>query len=147
MIKLQEKSVILELKSKNKESSLNELAQLLHDQCSTIDLATICQLLQERELVGSTGVGNGVAIPHAKVRQLDQILICLGRSQGGIQFDSIDNQPVHILFMILSPADRPDEYLETLAKVSRFLKKSETRRQLRQATSAKKIVELFNSSV
>lgn len=147
MIKLREESVILELKARNKEGSLNELAELLHGQCPTVDLATVCRLLEERELVGSTGVGNGVAIPHAKVKQLDHILLSLGRSQEGIQFDSIDNQPVHIIILILSPADRPDDYLKTLAKVSRFLKNPEMRRQLKQATSTNKIVELFNNSV
>ena len=147
MITLQEESVIFELKSRNKEGSLNELVKLLHAQCPTVELSTICSLIKERELVGSTGVGNGVAIPHAKVRALDRILIALGRSQEGIQFDSIDNQPVHIIILILSPADRPETYLKTLAKVSRFLKKPEMRRQLKQAASAKRLVELFNSSV
>lgn len=147
MIKLQEESVILELKARNMEGVLMELAELLHRQCTHIDLANLYNLLNEREQVGSTGVGNGVAIPHAKVKKLERILVCLGRSHEGIHFDSIDNQPVHLIVLILSPADRPEDYLKTLAKISRFLKQPEMRRQLRQAPTAAKLVEFFNNSI
>ena len=146
MVILREGSVILELKSRNKEEVLMELAEILHKDCPSIDLGVTHSLLKEREQVGSTGVGNGVAIPHAKIEDLDRVLICLGLSPDGINFDAIDNQPVSIIFMILSPADRPDEYLKELARVSRFLKQPEMRRKVRQASTQENITQLFNSA-
>jgi PTS system nitrogen regulatory IIA component len=97
-------------------------------------------------MIGSTGVGNGVAIPHGKIEKLDGILIGFGRSLNGIGFDSIDNQPVHLLVMLLSPVQVIDKYLKTLARVSRLLKQPETRRILRTTESRQKIVEIFQEA-
>ena len=140
---LKEKNILLDIKAKNKESVLRELAEVAHQDCPQVDLEVLYQLLLEREQIGSTGVGNGVAIPHARIDNLDAIQLCFGRTNDGIGFDAIDNQPVHFIVMILSPVDQPEKYLKTLATVSRFLKKPELRRQLRLAENSKKIVEIF----
>jgi len=140
---LKEKNILLDIKAKNKESVLRELAEVAHQDCPQVDLEVLYQLLLEREQIGSTGVGNGVAIPHARIENLDAIQLCFGRTNDGIGFDAIDNQPVHFIVMILSPVDQPEKYLKTLATVSRFLKKPELRRQLRLAENSKKIVEIF----
>lgn len=147
MIKLQEEDIILDLEAGNKERVLKELTGALHRHCSHLDEEDLYTIVHERELIGSTGVGNGVAIPHGKVEKLDRILLSFGRSQGGVHFDSIDNQPVSLFVMILSPAGETRDYLQTLAEVSRLLKLPEKRRALRLATSREEIVHIFNSPV
>jgi len=143
MLHLSEDSVLLDIKARNKDGVLQELAAAVHKECPKVDLETLCRLLRERENIGSTGVGNGVAIPHAGVDDLDRIHLGFARSREGIGFEAIDNQPIYLVVMILSPADKPDEYLKTLGAVSRSLKKPEIRRQLRVAETRKKIVEIL----
>lgn len=146
MIHLQEEDIVLDLKAHNKEGVLKELAEVLHKHCSHVELENLFDVVSEREQIGSTGVGNGVAIPHGKIKDIERILICFGRSQGGIQFDSIDNQPVSLFVMILSPVEVADNYLKTLAQVSRLLKQPDKRRFLRLAKSRDNIADIFNSS-
>ena len=143
---LNEKCIVMDLQSKNKEGALNELAQKIHDQLPEIETDSLYKLLRDREQIGSTGVGNGVAIPHAKIDKLDHTHLCFGRSHNGIGFDAIDNQPVHLLIMIVSPLGRPNEYLKILASVSRLLKQPEIRRRLRTAENTEEIIELFQQS-
>ncbi len=143
MLELKEDSVLLDIKARNKDGVLKELAAAVHRDCPQVDLDTLYRLLRERENIGSTGVGNGVAIPHAKVSKLDRIHLGFGRSNEGIGFEAIDNQPVHFIVMILSPPDKPDEYLKTLGAVSRVLKKPEIRQQLSMAEDRNNILEIL----
>ena len=144
MVQLEEQCIILELESTGKEAVLRELAETVHDKCTLIDLDTLYQVLAEREQLGSTGVGNGVAIPHGKVRGLKKILLCFGRSSSGVSFDAVDNQPVHLFVMILSPSGMDKEYLQTLARVSKLLKDAATRKKLKQSVGTEPILKLFN---
>lgn len=146
MILLQEENIALDLKGRNKDGVLKELALVLHKQCPQVNIESLYRVLRDRELLGSTGLGNGVAIPHGKIEKLDRILIGFGRSQNGIAFDSVDNQPVHLLVMLLSPVQVIDEYLKTLAVVSRLLRQPETRKILRTTASREEIVTLFNKA-
>ena len=146
MVPLDKQYIILELESTGKDGVLRELAATVHAQCPLIDMDTLSQVLTEREQLGSTGVGNGVAIPHGKVTGLEKMLLCFGRSSSGISFDAVDNQPVHLIVMILSPPAMAGEYLQTLARVSKLLKDATTRNRLLQAADAETILELFNRS-
>lgn len=146
MILLQEENIVLDLKSRNKDGVLKELALVLHKQCPQVKMESLYRVLRDRELLGSTGVGNGVAIPHGKIEKLDRILIGFGRNQNGIAFDSVDNQPVHLLVMLLSPVQVIDEYLKTLAALSRLLRQPETRKILRTTASREEIVAIFNKA-
>ena len=82
----------------------------------------------------------------AKVPGLEKIILCFGRSTRGISFDAVDNRPVHLFVQILSPMGMANEYLHTLARISRILKNEQNRRLLMQATSKEEILELFNAS-
>jgi len=146
MLQLEEECVLLDIQARSKEGVLREMAEALQVQCPQVRLEDLCQVLHEREQIGSTGVGSGVALPHGKVKGLERIHYCFGRSQEGISFDSIDNQPVHFVFMILSPLDVAEEYLKTLARASRLLKQPERRRQLRQAATKQEIIALFQQA-
>ncbi|MHB8809752.1 MAG: PTS sugar transporter subunit IIA [Desulfobulbaceae bacterium] len=146
ILRLAEDTILLEMTAKNKEGALQELAAVLQQKCPQVSLEAICRVLRERELIGSTGVGNGVAIPHGRVEGLSQILFCLGRSLDGISFDAIDNQPVHYFFLILSPLNVANEYLQTLARASRLLKQPEKRRLLRLATTKEEVSDIFGQA-
>jgi len=146
MLELGDQCIILEMESASKADALQELAAAVDSSCDAVDQQTLVQVLQEREQVGSTGVGNGVAIPHAKVPGLDRMILCFGRSSNGISFDAVDNRPVHLFVQILSPMGMAREYLQTLAHVSRLLKEEQNRRLLMQATSKEEILALFNET-
>jgi len=146
MIQLQEEDILLDLKARNKEGALKELAEVLHKHCPHLKIENVYQVLRDREQIGSTGVGNGVAIPHGKIKELDRILLGFGRSRNGISYDSIDNQPVHLLVMILSPVRVVDEYLKTLAMISRLLKQPEKRRALRITESPREVIDIFQQA-
>lgn len=144
MVQLEEQCILLELVSTDKEAVLRELAETVHDKYTLIDQDTLYQVLAEREQLGSTGVGNGVAIPHGKVSGLKKLLLCFGRSSSGISFDAVDNQPVHLFVMILSPTGMDNEYLQTLARVSKLLKDPATRHKLKHSDGKEPILKLFN---
>ncbi len=144
MLELKKDSIILEMKAIGKESALRELAALAAVQCGRFTEEILYTVLLEREAVGSTGVGNGVAIPHGKIEGLEDILLCFGRSRAGLNFDAIDNRPVYLFILLLSPADKAMEYLQTLAQVSKILKNTTTRQQLLDSTTREQIVALFN---
>jgi len=146
MVQLEGQCIIPKLESTGKEGVLRELSRAVHDKCPLTDLDTLYQVLTEREQLGSTGVGNGVAIPHGKVAGLEKLLLCFGRSSSGISFDAVDNQPVYLFIMILSPPGMAGECLQTLARVSKLLKDATVRNRLLQAADAETILELFNRS-
>jgi PTS system nitrogen regulatory IIA component len=146
MILLQEENIVLDLTARNKDGVVKELALVLHKQCPQVNIESLYRVLRDRELLGSTGLGNGVALPHGKIEKLDRILIGFGRNQNGIAFDSVDNQPVHLLVMLLSPVQVIDEYMRTLAMVSRLLRQPETRKILRTTASREEIVTIFNKA-
>ncbi len=145
MLSLGDQCIILEMKSVGKDEALKELAATVHASYGKVDQDQLLAVLQEREQVGSTGVGNGVAIPHAKVPGLDRLLLCFGRSTAGISFEAIDNRPVHLFVQILSPTYMADEYLHSLARISRLLKIEANRKLLMQARDKQQILDLFNT--
>ncbi|MBP7926437.1 MAG: PTS sugar transporter subunit IIA [Desulfobulbaceae bacterium] len=138
-------AIILEMQATGKEGALRELAALAATRCGRCTAETLYTILLEREAIGSTGVGNGVAIPHGKVAGLDDILLCFGRSRDGIDFDAIDSRPVHLFVLLLSPASKAAEYLKALARVSRILKNETTRQELLASSSPEAIVTLFEA--
>jgi nitrogen PTS system EIIA component len=144
---LTEECIIMHIPGKKtKEVVLGEMAELVHRQAPRISLETVFNALWEREQIGSTGVGNGVAIPHARIKGLEKMLFCFGRSLEGISYDAVDNQPVYYIFMILCPADAAEAYLKTLAGASRLLRQPEIRRRLRLATDQREIIDIFRQA-
>jgi PTS system nitrogen regulatory IIA component len=146
MIELSEGCIVLELKSTHKEGLLEEMAGAVQKKYPELNAQTIQQVLLEREQIGSTGVGNGVAIPHGKLHDLDQCLVCFGRSTKGVGFEAKDNKPVHLVVMILSPVNMAQEYLQTLAKISKLMNSESNRNKFLQASSKKFIQQLFSMS-
>jgi PTS system nitrogen regulatory IIA component len=140
---LKKEAIILEMKAATKDGALRELASVAAVLCGRFTEEILYNVLLEREAVGSTGVGNGVAIPHGKLEGLDDILLCFGRSRAGLNFDAIDNRPVHLFVLLLSPAGKAAEYLQTLARISKILKDGANRQRLLESTSREEIAALF----
>ena len=97
----------------------------------------------ERERLGSTGIGDGVALPHGKLRGLDKLLLSFGRSIDGLDFDSIDERPAYLFFLLLAPENSAGMHLKFLAKISRMLKDGNLRQRLMQAKSREEIYKVI----
>jgi PTS system nitrogen regulatory IIA component len=91
--------------------------------------------LLEREKLGSTGIGDGVAIPHGKLVNLEELIVSFGRSKEGVEFDAMDGKPAHIFFLLMAPEDTTGKHLKALAKISKMLKDSTFRKKLLEAKS------------
>jgi len=123
------------LQAKNKTDALQELVQTIIDGGLKLNLAAVMEVLQQREKLGSTGIGDGVAIPHGKIPGLPELVVAFGRSKEGISFDSIDGRPVHIFFLLLAPENSAGQHLKILAKISKMLKVVDFRKKLMDAKS------------
>jgi nitrogen PTS system EIIA component len=139
MPQLTKDAIILEMKAATKEGALRELAALAATLCGRFTEETLYNVVLERESVGSTGVGNGVAIPHGKIEGLDEILLCFGRSRAGVNFDAVDKRPAHLFVLLLSPAGKAEEYLHALARVSKILRENAKRQRLLTALQKKRL--------
>ncbi len=127
---LTKESVCGELLATDKKEVLEELASLTSGVYPQLSAEEILKVLLEREKLGSTGVGNGVAIPHGKIAGLDHIVAIFGRSNKGIDFNSHDNKNTHLFFVLLAPENAAGNHLHVLARLSRLLKTEETRNLL-----------------
>lgn len=133
---LTKNSVFGELKSTDKKGILQELADKVVEAYPALDGPKVLQVLLERERLGSTGVGNGVAIPHGKISSLDSIIACFGRSKTGIDFQSHDHKPAVLFFVLLAPEKVIGNHLQALARLSRLLKSESVRNHLIEVSSA-----------
>ena len=140
---MSEDLISLKLKSKNKDDVLMELADLIavspdvHNEENVIYKALI-----EREKLGSTGIGKGVAIPHAKTDAADRLTIAFGISKDKIDFKSLDNESVNIFFVFASPMKDSQVYLKVLARISRLIREEEFRNELLACKTPAEVIEL-----
>ncbi len=130
---LPETLVIPALTGKNKEEVLRELANAMAAQHPDIDANRLVDVLWERERLGSTAIGDGIAIPHGKLPGLKTVLGAFGRHPQGVDFQSLDGKPTKLLFLLVAPEDSVGQHLKALARVSRLLKDSAFRNQLMTA--------------
>jgi len=133
---LNEEAISLSLQARDKESSIKELVQLLESAHHVDTKGEILSKVLQRESMMSTGVGNGVAIPHGKTRLLDQLVAACGISRAGIDFDSMDGEPATLFILLVSPENLRGPHVKALANVSRLLKEESVRDSLRQSESA-----------
>ncbi|MGQ9858379.1 MAG: PTS sugar transporter subunit IIA [Thermodesulfobacteriota bacterium] len=124
-------SVIAELKATGKHDIIRELVDVLPRQ--KLDRDRVVQVLMDREKLGSTGIGDGVAIPHGKLAELDSILGAFGRSTKGVEFESLDGNPTHLFFLLVAPENSAGAHLKALARISRLFKDGQFRRTLMDA--------------
>ena len=101
------------------------------------------EVLLDRERLGSTGIGDNIAIPHGKLAQLSRLMLCFGRSIKGVDFDSMDGKPSHLFFMLLAPVNSAGLHLKALAKISRMLMSQPFRDHLLKAEGTEEIYRLI----
>lgn len=137
-------SVVLSLKANNKRQLLQELAQKASE-LTGINDRTIFDTILERENLGSTGFGGGTALPHGRLSELQEVFGLFVRLTSPIDFDAIDNKPVDLVFLLLSPESNGADHLTALAQISRILKDEETCAKLRAASSKEEIQALLTN--
>ena len=133
------------LQAKNKTEVLQELVQTIIDGGLKLDSSVAMEILQQREKLGSTGIGDGVAIPHGKIPVLEDLVVAFGRSKEGISFDAIDGKPVHLFFLLLAPENSAGQHLKALAKISKMLKVVDFRKNLMDAKSSDDLYKIIIS--
>lgn len=145
---LKEPLIVPHLHAHDKTGVLQEMAEHLlahvaHAGTVTITAGDIATALVTREQLGSTGVGEGVAIPHAKIPGIVNLVAAFGRAPKGVAFDAIDLQPVHLIFVLLVPENSAGAHLKALARISRLLKNSEFRERLMRTDGTRPIYAAF----
>jgi PTS system nitrogen regulatory IIA component len=139
---LLKEAILSDLKANDKKRVLEELvtpvariADLNHDY--------LVKVLMERERLGSTGIGEGIGIPHGKVKDLESLVLGFGLSKKGVDFDSMDGQPAHIFFLLLTPENSTGLHLKLLARISRILKNDPFKQKLLRATNRDEIYSII----
>src|SRR5262247_4098688 len=134
---------VRDLVAKTKDAALEEMVDLVCTSDAVTDRAALLAAVRERERVLSTGIGLGIAIPHAKIPGVSRFVVAVGRHKTGIDFDAIDGKPVHLVVLIAGPQDAQDRYLRLLARLSQRLKQEDVRKKILEATSSKDIVAIL----
>ncbi|MBU4318298.1 MAG: PTS sugar transporter subunit IIA [Proteobacteria bacterium] len=135
---LNKNAILTDLKSTDKKGVIEELASPLA-QIAGMDQENLVTVLLERERLGSTGIGGGIGIPHGKFKELNTLLLGFGLSRKGVDFESMDNRPTHIFFMLITPENSTGLHLKLLSRISRLLKNDLFKEKLQQAANADEI--------
>lgn len=135
-------AIIADLKAKNKSEIIEELSQAVAPVAGA-EAEDVAAVLMERENLGSTGIGGGIAIPHGKLETVKSIAVGFGRSTKGIEFDSLDNRPVHLFFLLLTPEHSTGGHLKVLAQISKLLKMDQFKERLLSAGSTEQIHQII----
>lgn len=134
-----------ELKSQDKNAVIEELLDLFVDNGYIKDKDIVLEMLNQRETLGSTGIGNGIAIPHGRTTAAADVIIAFGKSSNGIEFSSIDHKPVYLFFMVIAPPhDKGNIYLPILGSLVTVLNKNENREQLKQINTFDELMSIID---
>jgi PTS system fructose-specific IIC component len=135
--------IVMEVKSNEKIAVIKELAQVLIDKNIVSNPEGFFAAILKRENLESTGIGQGVAIPHARTTTVKNIALVFGRSQTGVDFSSLDGLPSHLIFLIAAPEDKKTEYIMTLAHLSKLLRKNDARNTLLKVQTPQEVKEII----
>lgn len=136
-------SVIPELQSHDKAAALDEMAGWLASCHRPLEKQKVLQVLQDRERISTTAIGEGVAIPHGKLSGADRVLAVFARSLQGVDFASLDGEPTHLFFALIAPENAAADHLKALARISRLLKDDVLRRRLMQAKGQQELYDII----
>ena len=143
---INEKAISLTLAARDKDSCIKELVQLLESAHRVNTKGEILSKVLQRESMTSTGIGNGVAIPHGKTRLLDHLVAACGVSPGGMEFDSMDGEPAYLFILLVSPESLRGPHVKALANISRLLKEESVRLGLRQSRTPLEFLSLLREA-
>lgn len=131
------------LKGKTKKAVMEELVAKLVDAEKLVDKKKVMQVLMDREELGSTGVGHGIAIPHGKCDSVKDLVAAFGVSKTGVAFDALDGEPVYLVFLLVAPEKQAGAHLKALAKISGLLKDKYFRKALLQAATVEEVLKII----
>jgi PTS system nitrogen regulatory IIA component len=137
--------IISDLSARTKSEVLAELVSPLTAKYPNLDPTRVTQVLMDREMLGTTGIGDGIAIPHGKLDSIEQVMVVVGRSRDGVDFASLDHKPATIFFTVLAPAAVVGLHLKLLATVSRLLKDDTFRRAFAASPGQDELWSLLQS--
>ena len=141
---LNEEWVIPDLKGTDKASVLKELSSVLVTPCQMTSVEDLLQVLLDREKLGSTGIGEGIAIPHGRLKKLKKFFISFGRSVKGVDFDSIDRKPSQLFFLVMAPENSAVDNLKLLSRIVTLLKEPSFKKRLMGAQSQKELFQVIS---
>ena len=141
---LKEEWMIPELQGTDKASILKELSSVLVKPCQVTSVEELLQVLLDREKLGSTGIGEGIAIPHGRLKKLKKFIISFGRSSRGVDFDSIDQKPSQLFFLVMAPENSAVDNLKLLGRIVTLLKEPSFKRRLMEAPSRRDLFQIIS---
>lgn len=139
---LQKEAILADLKAQDKKGILEELVVPLAG-ITGINQQELVRVLMDRERLGSTGIGGGVGIPHGKLKELDSLVLGFGLSRKGVDFESMDNRPTHIFFLLVTPENSTGLHLKLLARISKILKHDPFKERLLNAADNEEIYSII----
>jgi len=139
---LDRKSILADLKARNKKGILEELVVPVAE-IAGVRQEDLTKVLMERERLGSTGIGGGIGIPHGKMKNLESLVLGFGLSRKGVDFESLDGQPTHIFFLLVTPENSTGLHLKLLARISRILKNDPFKSRLLEAADSDEILGII----
>jgi len=144
---LAKKAIVADIKSVKKEDVIKELVDALinAEEIEKRSRNKLTEALMSRESLGSTAIGQGIAIPHAKCDCVSKLIAAFGLSKKGVDFDSLDGEPAHIFFLLVAPQDSAGPHLKALARISRLLKDKYFRDSLRACSDDKAIIKIISA--
>jgi len=141
---LNEEWVLSDLKGTDKPSVLRELSNVLVKPCQVTSVEELLQVLLDREKLGSTGIGEGIAIPHGRLKKLKKFFVSFGRSVKGVDFDSIDQKPSHLFFLVIAPENSAVDNLKLLGRIVTLLKEPSFKKRLIEAPSQRELFQVIS---
>jgi PTS system nitrogen regulatory IIA component len=135
-------AIIADLKAQDKKGILEELVEPI-SRLKEVNREELVRVLMERERLGSTGIGSGIGIPHGKLKDLDGLVLGFGLSRKGVDFESMDNRPTHIFFLLVTPENSTGLHLKLLARISKILKHDPFRERLLKAADREEIYAII----
>ena len=136
-------AIVVDLQGETKEEIIAELSNLLSESDAIENSEDIFQAVIEREKIMSTGIGDGVAIPHGKTDSVDRLVAALGTQRRGVDFEALDGEPAYVFFLLVSPTKVSGPHIKALARISRYLKNEEFKKRLIAAPSADDIISII----
>jgi PTS system nitrogen regulatory IIA component len=141
---LDEEWVIADLQGADKTSILKELSSVLVNPCRAVSVEELLQVLLDREKLGSTGIGEGIAIPHGRLKKIKKFFISFGRSIKGVDFDSVDREPSQLFFLVMAPENSAVDNLKLLSRIVTLLKEPSFKKRLLEAPSRKELFKVIS---
>jgi PTS system nitrogen regulatory IIA component len=142
---LSPEAIVVDLQGETKEEIIAELSKLVAKNCQIANSDDIFQAVIEREKIMSTGIGDGIAIPHGKSDSVDKLVAALGTKRRGVDFEALDGEPAYVFFLLVSPTNISGPHIKALARISRYLKNEEFKKRLIAAHTSDDIISIIRT--